>query len=141
MSRRRFAVSHLGPALVGPLVLMALTGVAAGVPYAVISGNGGQGWRVLASAVLFVPATWVLVGAAMALIGLLKRFTTAAWALLAGFAVLGEIGPLLKLPTAVLKVLPYAKRAEPARRHRHLDAADRAAGCCRCPDRGRPGDI
>ena len=108
VSRRRFAVSHLGPALVGPLVLMALTGVAAGVPYAVISGNGGQGWRVLASAVLFVPATWVLVGAAMALIGLLKRFTTAAWALLAGFAVLGEIGPLLKLPTAVLKVSPYA---------------------------------
>ena len=108
VSRRRFAVSHLGPALVGPLVLMALTGVAAGVPYAVISGNGGQGGRVLASAVLFVPATWVLVGAAMALIGLLKRFTTAAWALLAGFAVLGEIGPLLKLPTAVLKVSPYA---------------------------------
>jgi ABC-2 type transport system permease protein len=108
VSRRRFAVSHLGPALVGPLVLMALTGVAAGVPYAVISGNGGQVWRVLASAVLFVPAMWVLVGAAMALIGLLKRFTTAAWALLAGFAVLGEIGPLLKLPTAVLKVSPYA---------------------------------
>jgi len=108
VSRRRFAVSHLGPALVGPLVLMALTGVAAGVPYAVISGNGGQVWRVLASAVLFVPAMWVLVGAAMALIGLPKRFTTAAWALLAGFAVLGEIGPLLKLPTAVLKVSPYA---------------------------------
>src|SRR5664280_323900 len=108
VSRRRFAVSHLGPALVGPLVLMALTGVAAGVPYAVISGNGGQVWRVLASAVLFVPAMWVLVGAAMALIGLLPRFTTAAWALLAGFAVLGEIGPLLKLPTAVLKVSPYA---------------------------------
>ena len=108
VSRRRFAVSHLGPALVGPLVLMALTGVAAGVPYAVISGNGGQVRRVLASAVLFVPAMWVLVGAAMALIGLLPRFTTAAWALLAGFAVLGEIGPLLKLPTAVLKVSPYA---------------------------------
>src|SRR5664279_3991372 len=108
VSRRRFAVSHLGPALVGPLVLMALTGVAAGVPYAVISGNGGQVWRVLASAVLFVPAMWVLVGAAMALIGLLPRFTTAAWALLAGFAFLGEIGQLLKLPTAVLKVSPYA---------------------------------
>jgi ABC-2 type transport system permease protein len=108
VSRRRFAVSHLGPALVRPLVLMALTGVAAGVPYAIISGNSGQVWRVLASAVLFVPAMWVLVGAAMALIGLLPRFTTAAWALLAGFAVLGKIGPLLKLPTAVLKVSPYA---------------------------------
>lgn len=52
----------------------------------------------VAAAVAQLPAVWVVLGLVVALFGLLPRWVTAAWALLVGFLLLGELGPLFGLP-------------------------------------------
>lgn len=54
-----------------------------------------------------LPAVWVVGGLAVALFGLAPRFAAAAWPVLVAFLVLGELGPLLSLPSWVLDLSPF----------------------------------
>jgi ABC-2 type transport system permease protein len=61
----------------------------------------------MAASLAYVPAVWVLVGGAVALVGIAPRLATAAWALLGGALVVAMFGALLDLPTWVLDLSPF----------------------------------
>jgi ABC-2 type transport system permease protein len=54
-----------------------------------------------------VPPVWVLAAVAVALFGVLPRWTALAWAPLAVCVVIGMFGTLLGLPRAVLDISPF----------------------------------
>jgi ABC-2 type transport system permease protein len=62
----------------------------------------------LGAALVQVPAAWVLTGIVVAAFGIVPRLAAVGWAALAGFVVLGEVGPLLKFDQWVLDLSPYA---------------------------------
>jgi len=51
---------------------------------------------------------WVLTGVTMALIGTAPERSVLAWGALITFGVLGQLGPILKLPEKVLRISPFA---------------------------------
>jgi len=108
VSRLRWAWSHITVAVLGSTVLLLGSGLAAGLSYSAQTGNGADFGRVLAAAVVRLPAAWVLIGLAVAAFGLVPRWALAGWVLLVAFLVLGEFGPLFSLPQAVMDVSPFA---------------------------------
>jgi ABC-2 type transport system permease protein len=53
------------------------------------------------------PAVWVVVGATVALFGLVPRAVVAAWGVLGACVVVTILGPLLDLPDWVLDLSPF----------------------------------
>jgi ABC-2 type transport system permease protein len=107
-SRIAWILSHTLIALLGTALLMVVAGGAAGLAYGARSGGLAEAGRVLGAALVQVPAAWVLAGIVVAAFGLVPRLVAVGWAALAGFVVLGEVGPLLKLDQWVLDISPYA---------------------------------
>jgi ABC-2 type transport system permease protein len=109
VSRWRWAASHLLFGLLGPAVALAAAGLAEGLAYGLVGGDvGRQLPRVLAGALVQLPAVLVLSGIAMALFGLLPRLTPASWAALALAAFLALFGPLLQLSQWLLDLAPFS---------------------------------
>ncbi|MFN8019817.1 MAG: hypothetical protein U0P45_17115 [Acidimicrobiales bacterium] len=106
-SRARWAGGHLVFALGGPVVLLALAGMAAGVAHAATEHDAGQVPRLVGSALVRAPAAWVVVAAVLALFGLAPRAVGAGWGILAFVVLLGELGPLLELPQPVMDLSPF----------------------------------
>ena len=67
------------------------------------------------------PAVWVVVGATVALFGLVPRAAAAGWGVLGACVLLSVLGPLLGLPDWVLDLSPFQHVPQ-------LPAADFAAG-------------
>ncbi|MFY1618803.1 ABC transporter permease [Micromonospora sp. WMMD736] len=108
VSRSRWLAAHLLFALLGPVVVLAVTGAATGLSYGLSVGDvGGEVPRMLGVGLAQVPAAWVLAGLAALLVGWLPRFSWAAWAVLAGCLLLGQIGAVLKLSQWVLDLSPF----------------------------------
>jgi ABC-2 type transport system permease protein len=108
VGRPRWAASHLAFGLLGPVIALAAYGLAAGLAYGLTTGDvGGQLPRVLAGVLVTLPAVWVLSGIAAALFGLLPRLAPASWAVLAVFALLVLLGPLMELDQWVLDLAPF----------------------------------
>jgi ABC-2 type transport system permease protein len=101
--------SHLVFAILGPTVAMAACGLAAGLVYGASAGDvGGQLPRVLASALVQLPAVWVLAGLTVALFGVVPRLAQAlGWTALAACIFLGQVGAMLQLGQALLDVSPF----------------------------------
>ena len=109
VSRWQWATSHLLFGLLGPAVALAAAGVAEGLVYGLVGGDVGRELpRVLAGALVQVPAVLVLSGVAMALFGLLPRLAPLSWAVLAVSAFLVLLGPLMQLSQWVLDVTPFS---------------------------------
>jgi len=108
VTRTRLLSSHLLLALASPVILMSAIGLAAGGAYAVSIHDANKVWAVLGGALVLVPAMWVFTGVTMALIGMAAQRSALAWAALAGCGLLGQLGPILKLPDAVLRLSPFA---------------------------------
>lgn len=110
VSRRSTLVgSHTVIALGGVVVLLAVTGAAIGWVHGLATGDpGGQAARMIAAALVQAPAAWVPAGAAVLLYGMKARWVSAIWGLLALFLVIGEFGPVWRLPTWVLDLSPFA---------------------------------
>lgn len=106
--RLNWAGSHVLYALVGPVLLMALAGLAAGATYGAITGDIA-GWMtdLFESALLYVPAIWVLAGIAVLLYGLAPRFTALSWGVLVASLLLGQLGPILQLPQWSMDLSPF----------------------------------
>jgi ABC-2 type transport system permease protein len=109
VGRLRWAGSHLVFALAGPAVVLAVLGLGAGLTYGLtVHDVGGQLPRVLAGALVQLPAVWLLSGVALALFGALPDATWGAWAALAICALLGLVGAVVQLNQRILDVSPFA---------------------------------
>jgi ABC-2 type transport system permease protein len=108
VGRVRWAMSHIVIALGGSALLLALAGVGAGLVRGIQTGGAAETIRVSSAALVQLPAAWVLAAIVVAVFGLAPRFVVAGWAALAGFVVVGELGPLLGLSQWVLDLSPFA---------------------------------
>jgi ABC-2 type transport system permease protein len=108
VGRIRWAAGHVLTAVIGPAVLLAGIGVAAGVAYGTHGGMGSQVLRLLGAALAPVPATWVMAGVAVAAFGVVPRLAVGiSWGVLAVAALLAIVGPLVRLSHWVLDVSPF----------------------------------
>jgi ABC-2 type transport system permease protein len=107
VGRIRWAASHLAIAVVGTGVLLAAAGLSCGVADALRTGDAGQVPRLFGAAMAQLPAAWLFAGIAIALFGYLPRLDFAAWAALLAFLLLGQLGPLLRLPQWAMDISPF----------------------------------
>lgn len=109
VERRRWTLSHFLFAVLGTTIPLATAGLAAGLVHGLRTGDvAAQLPRLLAGALLQLPAAWVLAGIALALFGLLPRRASASWAVLAAFLLLAELGPVLALDQWIIELSPFA---------------------------------
>lgn len=108
VGRGRWLTSHLVFALGGPVVMLTLVGLAAGIPYGLAIGDVGSAVpAVLGAALGQLPAVWVLTAASALLFGLAPQFSNSAWALLIGCVLLGQVGAVVGLPQFWLDLSPF----------------------------------
>lgn len=107
LDRWRWAGSHLLLALAGAVVLLSVAGLGMGVAGAIALDDAAYVPRLLGAALVHVPSTWVLVGAAVALFGLVPRAAQWAWGVFGFSAFIFFYGPLLNLPSWVSDVSPF----------------------------------
>ncbi|GII26418.1 ABC transporter permease [Planosporangium mesophilum] len=110
VGRIRWAASHLVVALLGTTVLLAVAGSAGGLGYGLqIHDVGGQTPRLLAAALVQLPAAWVLAGLGAALFGLAPRLAAGlTWAGLGACLLLFEVGAMLGLSRWLVDASPFA---------------------------------
>lgn len=108
ISRTRWIMSYMMIAVAGSAGLMLVAGGASGLTYGIQKGDLGQTWRILGAAAAHLPSIWVMIGIALAVFGLLPRLTSAGWAVLVGFILLSELGPLLDLSHWAMDLSPFA---------------------------------
>jgi ABC-2 type transport system permease protein len=108
VSRSRWAASHIVFAALGPVVLLAISGVTAGLADGLRTGEVGRAiLRGLAGTLVQVPAVWVLAGLTVALFGLAPKVASVAWAVVVVFLLLGQFGPILRLPQWAMDISPF----------------------------------
>lgn len=108
VGRIPWALSHVAMAVLGPVVLLGVAGLTAGLAHGAQQGDlGGQLPRVFGAALVQLPAVWVVVGITLALFGLAPRYATAGWGALVVFLLVGELGPSFNLSQLALDVSPY----------------------------------
>ena len=109
VARIRWALSHLMFALLGTALLLAVVGVGSGLVYGLQTHDvGGQVPRLLAAALVQLPAAWVLAGFGVALFGLAPRLSSLTWAGLIACVVLLELGAILGLSQWLVDASPFA---------------------------------
>jgi len=109
-SRTGWAASHLLVAAGGAAVVLTTGGVLAGLAHGLRSGDvGGQLVRVVAGALVQVPAVWVMAAVGAALFGLAPRLVVGAtWAILAVVLSITLFGQPLRLGRWVQDLSPFA---------------------------------
>lgn len=108
VTRLRFAASHLVFAWFGAAVVLAVAGVAVGLAHGLRTGDvGGQVLTMLGSTMAQLPAVWVVAAVAVMLVGIVPRYSAAAWAVAAAFVVLSLFGPAIDLPSLALDLSPF----------------------------------
>jgi len=108
VGRIAWAASHLTIAVVGTAVLLAVTGLGAGIAYGLARHDAGQIPRLLAAALVQTPAAWILAGLGVALFGLLPRLAGLTWAALVACLLILEVGEVLGLSQWLLDLSPFA---------------------------------
>lgn len=101
-SRTRTWVATLVVALVGAVWLLAVAGVAIAIGY------GAELGRVLGAALGQAPAVLLVSALAVGAYSVRTGFSLAGWGLLVLFVTLGPLGAVLRLPSWVVDVSPYA---------------------------------
>jgi ABC-2 type transport system permease protein len=108
-ARGSWASAHLGVAVVGAIAIMAALGATMGAGLGLVGGTGlSDVGPVTATALGAVPAVLFVAGLTMLIVGVWPRLVMLAWVLMAAFAVIGELGPILGLPDRVLDLSPFA---------------------------------
>jgi ABC-2 type transport system permease protein len=109
VGRIRWGLSQVAVAVFGAAVLLALAGLAAGLGYGLRTGAGGpQAARMLGAAMAQLPASLVIAGVAVALVGLLPGASVAgAWTVLGAVVVIDLFGEVLQLSHWLLDVSPF----------------------------------
>lgn len=108
VGRTRWQAGHLLFVVVVPVVMLAAAGVTAGVLHGVRSGDFGAGFSdALVAMLAQLPGVWVVASVAVLLQGWAPRFWPAAWVALVLALLIGQLGPILALPQAVIDLSPY----------------------------------
>ncbi|WP_405140099.1 ABC transporter permease [Sphaerisporangium sp. NBC_01403] len=108
VGRLRWAGSHITFSVLGPAAALTAAGLAAGLAHGLNTGDVGRDLpRVLAGAIVQLPAVWVLAAIAIALSGLLPRLVPAAWGALAVCLLLGLVGAAMRLSQGLMDVSPF----------------------------------
>lgn len=108
VKRWQLVASHLVVAVVGAAVMLLAAGAVVGLAHGARTGDtGGELARVLRGEFGQLPAVLLLIGAAVALIGLLPRFTLVAWALVAVALLIAQLGAVFQLSQAVMNLSPF----------------------------------
>jgi ABC-2 type transport system permease protein len=108
VSRLRWAAGHLLFPLLGSALLLVLAGLTAGLAAgATMGGVGSSVGRLLAAALVQLPAVWLTAGVAVAVFGLLPRWSAAGWGALAVFLLIGWLGPIVQASQWVLDLSPF----------------------------------
>ena len=109
VGRIRWGLSQVAVAVFGAAVLLALTGLATGLGYGLRTGSvGSQVARMLGAAMAQLPASLVIAGVAVALVGLLPGACVAgAWTVLGAVVVIDLFGAVLQLSHWLLDVSPF----------------------------------
>ncbi len=107
LSRVRWAAGHLTVAVTGSAVILFVSALSMGITDAAVTGDGGVILRALGGMLAYAPATWVVIGVTIALVGLVPRAAAAAWAVLTGCFVIGMFGQLLDLPQWASDLSPF----------------------------------
>jgi ABC-2 type transport system permease protein len=108
VGRTRWMAGHLVFVVLGPALLLLTAGVVAGIVNSIELGSIGDGFGGALGAMLVqLPAVLVLGGVAVALFGVVPRFTGIAWAVLVAALLLGQLGQLLQLPQWLMNLSPY----------------------------------
>lgn len=107
--RVRWGLSHVAVAVAGTALLLAVAGVAAGLGYGLRAGSAGpEVTRLLGAALVQLPASLAVAGAAVALFGLAPRACVAgAWSVLAVVVVIALFGPVLRLSGWIAGLSPF----------------------------------
>ncbi|PXX58390.1 ABC-2 type transport system permease protein [Nocardia tenerifensis] len=108
VGRSRYALSHIGFALLGPVLLLLAAGLAVGVVYGATDGDmAGKLTDTLGAAAVQVPAVWVVTGVAVAIYGIAPRLTPIAWGVLSVMIVISFVGSLDGLPQWIVDLVPF----------------------------------
>ncbi|MFR9753527.1 ABC transporter permease [Nocardia sp. 004] len=108
VGRTRYALSHIGFALLGPAVVLLVSSAAIGIVYGASVGDPGTELpRSLAAAAVQLPAIWVVTGITMALYGAAPRFAPVAWGVLSAMVVIFFLGSLDGLPQWMIDLVPF----------------------------------
>ncbi len=109
VGRIRWGLSHVVVAVFGAAVLLAIAGLAAGLGYGLRIGQAGpQAARMIGAAMAQLPASLVIAGIAVALVGLLPGACVAgAWIVLGAVVVIDLFGALLQLSHWLLDISPF----------------------------------
>ncbi len=108
VGRLQWAASHLVFAVLGPAVVLLISGLFAGLTYGASIGDvAGQVPRVIAAAAIQLPAVWVLAALAVALVGLLPRLAAVSWGVLVVCLLIGLVGTAIQLNHWLLDLSPF----------------------------------
>jgi ABC-2 type transport system permease protein len=108
VSRTQWAASHLAFSLVGPATAMAAAGLTAGLTYGISNHDLGHELpRVLAGAMVQLPAAWMLVGITLALYGLMPRLAQGGWVAWVVFLSIWTLGAFGQLSQRLLNLSPF----------------------------------
>jgi ABC-2 type transport system permease protein len=107
-TRRVFALSHYLLALLGSALVLLVMGAAIGLAHGLaVGGVGHQVARVVVATLAQVPATWVFAGLVLLLFGWLPHWVVGTWGVLVAAIVVGELGPLWRLPSWTMDLSPF----------------------------------
>ncbi|MGN6792429.1 MAG: ABC transporter permease [Streptosporangiaceae bacterium] len=107
-SRVTWGLSHLLIAVMGTTLILVLTGLAAGLGFALRSGGTGEIGPLIAAGLGQLPASLVIGGVAAAFVGLLPEASVAAgWSALGIAVLMLFLGAALKLSHWVLDISPF----------------------------------
>lgn len=108
VSRMRWAGSHLVFAIAGSAAVLAAGGLTAGLVYGLSIGDVADNMpRVVAGAVVQLPAVWVLGGFSLALFGLLPRYASGGWVAWAAMIVVWALGAFGQLGELLQNASPF----------------------------------
>ncbi|GAB3308893.1 ABC transporter permease [Epidermidibacterium keratini] len=105
-TRMSWFASHLGFAVAGSLILLLIFGGGLTLS-SLIAGTELSGGVVLGSALVQLPAVLILAGVVAVVVGWIPSASGLGWAAGGLALAIGLFGPVLDLPTAVLRLSPY----------------------------------
>jgi ABC-2 type transport system permease protein len=107
ITRRAWILSHTLVALVGVTLVVLVAGLAAGLAHGAQVGDMSQVGRVFTAALVQLPAAWVVTAIVVTGYGIAARFAVIGWVAFVGFVLIGELGPVFKLPQWAMDLSPF----------------------------------